>query len=663
MVINRYIFALFFVSAVSFCGDSDKKEADNLFIAAVVNQVNKVSKKSIHKSPVEYRQAVERYISVTRLNSLTGKGKKVSYEIELQYLFDNFARFSTVALLYRLRLAHCDMVKNITDVHSERYRYYEQICSALLLQCTQKLSDNARKQLLDALHEIDDHIVYWRYQKSHPLRYCFGKSPLKWVMGKKQEKEVSDNIKRLERRQAELYIIVGRLTTHVHSFTECDVHYADCYTWIEELLSVLSCIKIGPEKIIDGTRFDKIAAQLELKIKQVGNLKYNSLCTIAAAKKSNHLVRHWIAYTAVLAITSYIVHYYINNPGAMFATYSAAKQSSTDFFGLLLNPLQKIYDRGKLIFSEDTKLPKIVDDQRNINKINEHSVIDLLDEVERVGKEIPASIAKELAKSNTTILQEVEKDLDRSFDILEQAGIMRGCLLNSYTIDRVLIKKSLFGDGTSEFPGGNLEPLKELYRQLGWSTNYDLKFDILVNEKVAFAVQRYLDPLQKYTNIIDDKILRLIELIALLVARLGKEADEQLQQANSLQQQADAKMKDHELLLMFTALIPLAGVCFGAAWTYRWITSRNYSPIRIALADVNSLLIESPMPLDDYDYGKLVYLVHKLRNKAHSLKDALCNEFLVDITKLESKRFDVAAKRGIVDNMFNKYAFLGRIAV
>jgi hypothetical protein len=58
-----------------------------------------------------------------------------------------------------------------------------------------------------------------------------------------------------------------------------------------------------------------------------------------------------------------------------------------------------------------------------------------------------------------------------------------------------------------------------------------------------------------------------------------------------------------------------------------------------------------------------VYLVHKLRNKAGLLKDPQSNDFLADVTKLESKRFDVAAKRGIVDNMFNKYAFLGRIAV
>ena len=110
------------------------------------------------------------------------------------------------------------------------------------------------------------------------------------------------------------------------------------------------------------------------------------------------------------------------------------------------------------------------------------------------------------------------------------------------------------------------------------------------------------------------------------------------------------------------AFTPLAAACIGSAKTYQWAVKKNYSPIRIALADVNSLLIESFAQLDDYDYGKLVYLIYKLRHKAHSLKDPLSHEFLTDVAKLESKQYDPQIKRGIVENMFNKYAFLGRIA-
>jgi len=159
----------------------------------------------------------------------------------------------------------------------------------------------------------------------------------------------------------------------------------------------------------------------------------------------------------------------------------------------------------------------------------------------------------------------------------------------------------------------------------------------------------FLDPLQKYTDIIDQKIIRLFQLAAFIVAAFSKEAGQQL--------------KDHELTLMFTSLIPLVLTGLGMHKTYKWAIKRNYSPIRIALADVNSLLIESANDLDSHDYGKLVYLIYKLRDKATQLKDAAVHEFLVDVAKLESKQYAVQTKHGIVENMFNKYAFLGKIAV
>jgi hypothetical protein len=114
---------------------------------------------------------------------------------------------------------------------------------------------------------------------------------------------------------------------------------------------------------------------------------------------------------------------------------------------------------------------------------------------------------------------------------------------------------------------------------------------------------------------------------------------------------------------MFTSLIPLGITGFGATKLYQWAKTRDYSSIRIALADVNALLIEAANHLDDHDYGKLVYLICKLRHTSSYLKDSLANEFLCDVAKLESKQYSAEIKRGIVENMFNKYAFLGKIAI
>lgn len=659
---NRYIHIVLLTFFATFC-PIIVAEGNNPLMAAVLNQVNKVSNKPIHKSPIEYRQAVERYIAATKACSLShssfGKGKILSYEIELLYLFNNYGRFSTATLLSRLRSAHQEMLKYNPDIHGEKYQRYEQICSALLLQCAQMLSDNARKQLLDALHEVDDLIVYWRYQKNHPLSYCFGKSPIKWVTGKTQEKEISSNLKRLEYKQAELYTALGKLSAHAHSFTECDTTYNDCYTWIEELFIVLSCIKIGSDRLHDGTRFDKIALQLELKIKVVGNLKYNCLRSLASVQKSNHFVRNWIAYTVALAATGYAVHYHLNHAGVMFAAYAATRQSASEYCGLLLNPLDKVYQRGKLVFSGDPKKVTTNDNQNmDVSGNNEEeglsqvaiivsdSIDDLSNKIEDIGKNIRANVKAEVAKCTTSLKED-------------------GVALRGNALTRAKNATNYFGLGGNSYDIKQIETIEEDIKNNKFDSfkafadkielNDPVLYGMLTAVTTLFRLHGLCESLEVYTGIIDDQIIPLIKLIVILVVKLARDADDQLQKA-------DAKMKDNELTLMFSALIPLAGTCFGVAKTYQWATARDYSPIRLALADVNSLLIESPMPLDDYDYGKLIYLVHKLRNKASMLKAALCNEFLADVTKLESKRFDVVAKRGIVENMFNRYAFLGRIA-
>jgi hypothetical protein len=95
---------------------------------------------------------------------------------------------------------------------------------------------------------------------------------------------------------------------------------------------------------------------------------------------------------------------------------------------------------------------------------------------------------------------------------------------------------------------------------------------------------------------------------------------------------------------------------------YQRLPSKNYSPIRRALIDINSLFVDQSKPLDDERYGKMVYLLYNLKKLAEKdlpQKKNLRAEFLQDLEKIESKEFDVAAKRRIVDDMFRKYSFLG----
>lgn len=92
---------------------------------------------------------------------------------------------------------------------------------------------------------------------------------------------------------------------------------------------------------------------------------------------------------------------------------------------------------------------------------------------------------------------------------------------------------------------------------------------------------------------------------------------------------------------------------------YKKATGKDYAPIRRALVDINSLFVDATRPLDDEQYGKMLYLVFDLKKRAAvdvPLTDR--GDFLNDLNRIESKEFNVAAKRAIVDDMFRKYSFL-----
>jgi len=92
---------------------------------------------------------------------------------------------------------------------------------------------------------------------------------------------------------------------------------------------------------------------------------------------------------------------------------------------------------------------------------------------------------------------------------------------------------------------------------------------------------------------------------------------------------------------------------------YQAFTTKDYSSIRRALIDINSLFVDTAKPLDDESYGKMLYVIYNLKKRAEKdvpLVDRA--DFIQDLERIESKEFDVAAKRRIIEDMFRKYSFL-----
>jgi hypothetical protein len=637
-------------------------------------------------STLEFKQAVARYIKHTDIDCLQHAQRhiddNVSYKKELRYLFKNYNSISTSALLSRLRSAHQEMVKIETDVASDTFKRYEQISSALLLICAQSFFYDTRNQILNALDEIDNLIIYWRSRQHHQLNYFFRKSPHKWIIGKPQAKEIANNIIKLERKQRELCTMLGALAGHAHALTTCDINYDDCYAWVNGLLAVVPYTSENSENV----EFDVIANQLALRMKKMDVLQHDLLRSLAATRKPSHFVENWIVYTAMLAAAGYVAHYHVNNPNVIPTALRATQVEAGRLLNLSISPFKTIYDRINVAFSDTGKAKKsdlsaasAERPQQSVEFTEDDwkDVVTVLDELQGVdhqlddaGKKIISNISKQLAKSVTTVREDGIKILQDATQGLTNASYPN-IDIDTFKADLLLAKNN-----NPEAVARIHATVAELCKQAGL-TGILLRLDLSKGDIYLQIAADFLEHLHEYTDIVDDNILnetvplidkgasliiRLVELFGRKGIKLVQYAESQLQQAELKLQQAEKQLKDQELTLMFTALIPLFSTVGGAAYIYKWLTTKNYSPIRIALADVNALLIESGTQLNDYAYGKLLYLVFKLRNRADSLKDPLAHEFLADVAKLESKQYGSETKHSIVENMFNKYAFLGRIA-
>lgn len=627
---NRSLFL--FLLTFSLCGTPLQ---GNAFLDAAQDQIKKISPKpAAHKPVVEFKQAVSRYVKNTENQCLHNypryADENVSYKKELRYLFNNYGKLSSTALLSRLRSAHQAMIEDELDNESDIYKQYEQISSALLLVCTQLFCNDARDQILDALQEIDNLIAYWRYQYNHQLSYFFGKSPIKWITGKEQEKEIIYNLHKLERKQRELYTLLGTLIGHIHLFSETDVDYNACYHWIEELFNILACIKSLRDYDGDGTLFDTLAAELELKMKRVGNLKNDFLLSVACTKKPNHFVRNWIAYTTLIALVGSIMRYHYNNVDVLPEAFKRAIVFVKSMgVSVVIDPLIDLRD---VCFGRDSKSA--------VKEIEDRIVV-----IEKLADGIESNV-KIIAEKSQKSLKEY------AINLLEQCLTAMEEKERAHWTGTPLINKTVKEEIMAEVRAGNMDKLNTLCEntKLEGITGSLYRLDYIKDEETVrtlLAVDKILTILQDYPELIDSHIVPLIKQTGFFVTDIGKIVGD--------------FVKNNFWTAKLAAFTPLAAACMGLVKTYQWATKKNYTPIRIALADVNALLIESAEQMDDHDYGKLVYLIGKLRIKSKSLKNILSTEFLVDVAKLESKRYSAQTKCAIVENMFNKYAFLGRV--
>lgn len=139
---------------------------------------------------------------------------------------------------------------------------------------------------------------------------------------------------------------------------------------------------------------------------------------------------------------------------------------------------------------------------------------------------------------------------------------------------------------------------------------------------------------------------------------------EAVQDIQDIVQYVQAEREQFAGVIKLALLIPAMGAAGGLRYAYQKLSEKNYSPLRRALVDINSLFVDPSKLLTDEQYGKMIYLVHMLKKRAErelSTKGNMREDFIHDLERIESSEFNVAAKRAIVEDMFKKYSFLGLV--
>ena len=135
-----------------------------------------------------------------------------------------------------------------------------------------------------------------------------------------------------------------------------------------------------------------------------------------------------------------------------------------------------------------------------------------------------------------------------------------------------------------------------------------------------------------------------------------------LQGIGHLEEQLVSVKKQYAGIGKIAFLTPTIASAFLAYSGYQKLTAKDYGPLRRALLEINSLFVDQTKPLNDEQYGKMIYLLYNLKRRIRkelSQRGNLQTDFLQDLERIESKEFDSAAKRRIIDDMFRKYSFLG----
>jgi hypothetical protein len=512
------------------------------------------------------------------------------------------------------------------------------IRSVLAVKISAGLCHHARKKLLNVLDSLQEHIAYWRYQEGHQLYYFLHKSPIKWFSRNTQRQEINQHIRLLEGARREHFRVLGQLISACRGFNDEDLDGGPSgapYVWAVRVVRTVQSMCGRPSLLQadTGAYGSLINAARDVAPALIAH-KDTIDGVIDRAKKPNHLVRHWMSYTAAATAIGATVWYLHKNPGKINELTERAKLAATDSYNnYLKGPFEKIGDAlGFWDKGGDIKADFVEEQARHLRAGIERVKANIPDGQKVVSEELQQKFANTLMALKT--YNDAPKAGKFTFavdfppfplsdnDIVEASRTLSGDTLNK-ALDHLL----------DNFPKASATQLPELVGQLAPIVR-------LIKDVTAFRGGNVIDGLAESIGAIEEVIVVFMK-------------------------QSEVMMTQNKLTIASIALVPAGFLVWGGYEAIKkggnLLLPRPYddTPIKDAILGARDLMddckfLDGTEDMADVQVGKLFYYLTRIGKEAKNVSPEHRKALLKYLRRAEIAD-SIDGKRVFLKKMYREY--------
>ena len=511
----------------------------------------------------------------------------------------------------------------VVEVRNALYQLHKlelprnEIGCAVLIRALVPTIFSLKKKITSLLEIIDLQQRYWQEQQTHPDRYFFHKNPVKWFSNIPQKVEVSKKLKLINIAQQQHYHALGSLIIHEDSF-HVDDPLEKQYAWVLQALHIINLLCAGRSPDIIENSFESILTCLRNAMRMVSIHEKKIQTILSGTLPPNIFIQNWIKYSSVLIGGGAVVWKAHQKKDIIKKSINNAYNDGHSFVEKQLKEAHRAFFEKYDPKHEEALKQRLQEFVTLCRKDHPELFAQYGDLKKKKEKDQPAQSRGWFSWSMDEQPEEIDQDqplIDNNEQKITQEIAKRIATLDSDFLEDIFtgLNKLLSEEGSN-------------LKSSGWHQKAEILQSIIKIVTKEGVIGKMIWDWNKINTMKQYKILFGIGRIVLVGS------------------------------------LPVAGFMLGKKILNLMKTRPDFTHLRLSLVDVGHLLNMysdvKPRGMVPEDFGKLVFLVHKLEQNQYLVPKEYRQRFLEDITRLQSPKLSTQKKLMVVDFMYKTYDFL-----